>query len=114
MTENDLSAIVAGDTVALSGGYGSTPTLHQVRRITGTQIVIGSLGKGSDWRFRRDTGYEVGGRSRSWGLCRISVVTDSIREAIRRQKALDALNNKQWDALDLEAVLTILQAREKK
>lgn len=106
MTTEDLASVTVGDSVAVYRGFTSRPSsIHPVVRVTAKQIVLGSLGNGTDWRFWRETGYEVG--ADGYYKCRIKAVTESIRQDVQRQRAIDDLSNKQWAALDTDTLLAV-------
>ena len=58
-------------------------TIQRVERITATQIIVGAN------RYRRTNGYEVGGGV--WRSGGIAILTDALRAAVRRKKAMEAL-----------------------
>ena len=80
---NPLSQLSAGDEVYVAGEYGNVGTIQRVERITATQIIVGAN------RYRRTNGYEVGGGV--WRSGGIAILTDALRAAVRRKKAMEAL-----------------------
>jgi len=106
---SDFDAIQAGDLVALYYGFRGEPIPRAVVRVTPKQIVLASNGNGSDWRFWRESGREIGGR---WDGSRIGPLTEEVKTQVKRNAALEALSRQQWHSLPTEtlfAVLAVLQ-----
>lgn len=106
MTRDDFSGIVVGDTVAVRRGFRGSPTIHPVVKVTPKQIVLKSLGNGSDWRFWRENGYAVS--DSGWERRRISLVTDSVRAEIQRLQALRKLTSTNWEGLSTDTLLAVV------
>lgn len=105
--------IQSGDRVALYSSRNGVPELRHVERVTATQVILWSPGNGSAWRFRRDTGMEIGGDR--YFCARIGPVTDGVREVMARHAALTNLREMRWNNYNTQTLLdTLALLRERR
>lgn len=94
-----------GDTVAVSRTYSREFDLHQVNRLTKTQIILDN-----NWRFRRGTGREVGvsGYDR---MTLYKATAERIEECKRRRLVCDIMRStgsrEKMDKLTTDALCSI-------
>ena len=93
-----------GDELAFRDGYGrGNYAIHEIERITPSgRLVCGHITLNSDLSIRGDRGY--GGP-----YCG-EIITDKIREAVRRQNALEAIKRTKFDNLTTDSLAAIVAA----
>jgi hypothetical protein len=105
--EEWLKNLKVGDKVALNGSYNNL-LIRVVSRITKTLIILDTGG-----RFKRDTGYVVGGNI--WSSALITPVTDEIISKIRTSNLKYKISRIDFETLSndkLERILTIVNESE--
>lgn len=66
--EKTLADLQPGDKVVRRSGMSGRAEVTEVKRITNTQIIIAGAGAGSEIRFRKDNGREIGGSAYYYSL----------------------------------------------
>ena len=98
--EKWLESLKVGDQVALNGSYNNL-LIRVVSRLTKTLIILDTGG-----RFRRDSGYVVGGNI--WNSSLITPVTEEIRSKIRTSNLKYKISRINFESLTNEKIERIL------